>query len=140
MEASASRELLRLHEYYFCCHRFTKMNFKYLVALCLIFVLVVPDADSWLWGRRRRRRRVPVPGPKPCRRHMCWRHCGVRCRYRFGKLKCTPYCRRLCGWKTVPCGKRDEPEQDDASFDEPKDNEPQIQNGPETEYQDMPMV
>ncbi|KXJ22688.1 hypothetical protein AC249_AIPGENE10918 [Exaiptasia diaphana] len=113
---------------------FVAMNFKFLCVLCLIFVLVVPDADGFLWGRRRRRRRRRVPVGL-CRRYGCWTHCGVRCRYIRGKFRCSRYCGRKCGWRLLPCRKGDEPEQDEPAYEDPVEDDPQLPEDPQALYQ-----
>jgi len=92
------------------------MNFKFLIVMCVIFVLIIPDADA-LWGRRRRRRRKPPVGHL-CRKFGCGIKCGIRCTFVGGHRICKHYCHRVCGWHIVPCGKRDAPELDEATNDD----------------------
>ncbi|KXJ22719.1 hypothetical protein AC249_AIPGENE10853 [Exaiptasia diaphana] len=100
------------------------MNVKVLLVLCLIFVLLVPDADSFFWRRRRRRHVM-----RYCYRRRCTMICGRRCSGWYKYRRCRRRCKPKCYTRKERCyGKRDEPDQDEPwpDNDEPFANEPEV--------------
>ncbi|XP_031572947.1 EF-hand calcium-binding domain-containing protein 1-like [Actinia tenebrosa] len=77
------------------------MNLKVIFILCLVAVLLFPDAEGW-WRRRRSSRRR-----QSCNWH-CYPKChGYECKYKNGAISCYKLCKTVCS--TVCSGKREVP-------------------------------